>query len=168
MCLFGSSHKQKDYATWTDMLHIKDIYFSGIKMVVGDGKRTHFWGDSWCGFTPLKDKFHDLFDICNEQDLIVAAAASRDWMFTFRRRLYVDLQIQMDGLHMILCSIHLTSTPDKPVWRWTKDGVFTVRSLYKQLCSNGIDRSFKHVWKAKIPLKIKLWLWLLLPPKITW
>jgi hypothetical protein len=34
------------FALWADMLHIKDIYVSGRKMVVGDGKRTHFWGDS--------------------------------------------------------------------------------------------------------------------------
>jgi hypothetical protein len=33
--------------------------------------------------------------------------------------------------------------------------------MYKHLCSNGLDRSFKHLWKAKIPLKIKVWLWLI-------
>jgi hypothetical protein len=151
------------------MLHIKDIYISGKKMVVGGGKKLTSEVIPGVGLH-LKEKSHDLFDICNEQDLTVAIAASRDWRFTFRRRLYVDLQIQMDGLHRIPCSIHLTSIPDKPMWRWNKDGVFTVRSLYKQLCNNGIDRSFKHQWKPKIPLKIKIWLFgiMLLPLKITW
>jgi hypothetical protein len=42
-----------------------------------------------------------------------------------------------------------------------KDGKFSVRSLYKQLCSNEVDRSFRNPWKRKIPLKIKVWLWLI-------
>jgi hypothetical protein len=25
----------------------------------------------------------------------------------------------------------------------------------------GVDRSFKQLWKARIPLKIKIWLWLI-------
>jgi hypothetical protein len=33
--------------------------------------------------------------------------------------------------------------------------------VYKNLSSYGSDRSFKHLWKAKIPLKIKIWLWLI-------
>jgi hypothetical protein len=33
--------------------------------------------------------------------------------------------------------------------------------MYKNLCSNGVDQSFKHLWKAKLPLKIKIWLWLI-------
>jgi hypothetical protein len=33
--------------------------------------------------------------------------------------------------------------------------------MYKNICSNGVDRSFRNLWKAKIPLKIKVWLWLI-------
>jgi hypothetical protein len=33
--------------------------------------------------------------------------------------------------------------------------------VYKDLSKAGIDRSFKHLRKAKIPLKIKVWLWLI-------
>jgi hypothetical protein len=50
---------------------------------------------------------------------------------------------------------------DKPIWKWTKTEKFSVKSMYKNLCSNGINRSFKHLWKAKISLKIKIWLWLI-------
>jgi hypothetical protein len=45
------------------------------------------------------------------------------------------------------------------MWKWSKDGSFSVKSLYKQLCSNEIDRSFKNLCKAKNSLKIKIWLW---------
>jgi hypothetical protein len=60
-----------------------------------------------------------------------------------------------------LSRIVLTQGNDLPVWDWTKNGQFTVKSIYKDLSRAGIDRSFKHLWKAKIPLKIKVWLWLI-------
>jgi hypothetical protein len=65
------------------------------------------------------------------------------------------------GLVNILQQINLTDTNDRPSWKWTKNGQFSVKSVYKKLCSNGMDRSFKHLWKSKIPLKIKIWLWLI-------
>jgi hypothetical protein len=46
------------------------------------------------------------------------------------------------------------------LWKCTKCGKFSDKSVYKHLCSNGIHRSFHHLW-SKIPLKIKIWLWLI-------
>jgi hypothetical protein len=57
-----------------------------------------------------------------------------------------------------LSRITLTQENDYPVWDWTKNRQFTVKSVYKDRSKAGIDRSFKHLWKAKIPLKIKVWL----------
>jgi hypothetical protein len=48
---------------------------------------------------------------------------------------------------------------DKPKWKYTKNGIFLVKSLYEKLSAIGVDRSFKHLWKSKLPLKIKIWLW---------
>ena len=53
---------------------------------------------------------------------------------------------------------------DKPKWKFTKSGKFIVKSLYNKISSAGVDRSFKHLWKAKLPLKIKIWLW---PPTVV-
>jgi hypothetical protein len=91
-CVFSASHKQKD----------SPLYQGYLSKWRENG--THFWGDSWCGFTPLKDKFSELFDI------IVVDAAVINWKFTFRRRLSTNLQIHMDDLHMIMCSINLNPT----------------------------------------------------------
>lgn len=33
--------------------------------------------------------------------------------------------------------------------------------MYSLLTSQGPNRSFHHIWKAKIPPKIKIWLWLI-------
>jgi hypothetical protein len=130
-------------------------------MVVGNGCRTSFWGDAWCGYSPLKDKFPEIYEICNEQNISVAAAAQLGWRLSFRRWISTDLQMKWCGLVYIFNQRTLSDAVDKPKWKWTKNGQFTVKSLYKHQCRNGLDKSFKHLWKIKISLKIKVWLWLI-------
>jgi hypothetical protein len=57
--------------------------------------------------------------------------------------------------------VALNNNKYKPRWKLTKSGVFYVKSLYNKLYAVGVDRSFKQLWKARITLKIKIWLWLI-------
>jgi hypothetical protein len=91
----------------------------------------------------------------------VAEAAHMGWQFPFRRQLTPDLQIQLARLRILLDPVTLTPGNDMPIWDWNKSVKFSVKSVYKDLSNYGNDRSFKHLWKAKIPLKIKIWLWLI-------
>jgi hypothetical protein len=84
-CVHSAKHKPRDSVLWSDMMHVKDIYLSGMSMKVRNRGRTHFWGDTWCGSTPLKDQFPLLFNICNEFNISVAEAAGRRCLFTYRR-----------------------------------------------------------------------------------
>lgn len=110
---------------------------------------------------PLKEKYPELFEICTNTDASVAEVAESRWHFPMRRWPTVVLQIQIRELQIELGSVILSDEDDKPRWRWTKSGQFTVKSVYKQLSNSGVDRSFKHPWKARIPPKIKVWLWLI-------
>jgi hypothetical protein len=160
-CVFSARHRPHESPLWTNMLKVKDLYLSGRSMNVRNGRRTHFWGDKCCGEIPFKDKFPGLYAICNEQDIIVHDAAQKDWHFDYRRQLAPDIQIQLVRMRIMLDPIRLSDEEDIPIWDWTKNAQFSVKSVYKDLSSFGIDRSFKHLWKAKIPLKIKIWLWLI-------
>jgi hypothetical protein len=42
-----------------DILLIRELLLCGRKIQVGNGERPNFWGDAWCGFSPLKDKFQN-------------------------------------------------------------------------------------------------------------
>ena len=50
---------------------------------------------------------------------------------------------------------------DEILWRLCKSGKFTTKSVYDMLCSGDSGQSFKSIWKAKIPHRIKVFLWLL-------
>jgi hypothetical protein len=47
----------------------------GRRMQVGDEKMTSFWCVAWCRLN-LEDSFCDIFDICNEQNITIADAAT--------------------------------------------------------------------------------------------
>jgi hypothetical protein len=72
-----------------------------------------------------------------------------------------DLAWQIHGLNQIMSQTVLSDRQDKPHWKWTKSGKFTVKSVYNHLCGAGLERSFKHLWKSKIHLNIKIWLWMI-------
>lgn len=55
---------------------------------------------------------------------------------------------------------------DKPKWDWEKSGIFSVKSTYKHLCCNEYGPKLKNLWKAKVPLKIKIYMWLVLQDAI--
>jgi hypothetical protein len=125
-------------------------------MKMGDGKLTSFWHDAWCSSHPLRDSFPDIFNICNEQNMTVAEAAALGWNFSFRKYQSPDLTVQVRGLLNIVRQTTLSQERDRPSWKWTKNGIFSVKSMYNHLCRNAVDRSFKHLWKNKIPLKKKI------------
>ena len=56
---------------------------------------------------------------------------------------------------------------DQLVWRWSTSGMFTVHYFYAWLDYGGVpNNTFITIWQAKIPLKIKIFLWLVKKNKI--
>ena len=58
-------------------------------------------------------------------------------------------------------SYNFENSSDVISWSWGKGGKFTTKSVYDHLSSEDVGPNFKHLWKAKIPYKIKIFLWLL-------
>jgi hypothetical protein len=81
-------------------------------------------------------------------------------MLSFRRWLHEDLQCQFRTLHDIVFRYGINSVKDHPKWDWKKSGLFSVKSTYKFLYRYDYGHNSKRIWKAKIPLKIKIFLWL--------
>ena len=51
---------------------------------------------------------------------------------------------------------------DQVTWTLTANGIFSVKSLYNEMMLNDIGYPHKFMWKAKLPQKIKIFLWLVL------
>ena len=64
-------------------------------------------------------------------------------------------------LHLVsrLMEVLLAHQPDQLCWKLTRSGQFTVKSMYIDVINSSVIRSSKHVWKVKVPLKIKVFMW---------
>uniref|UniRef100_A0A453DL38 Reverse transcriptase zinc-binding domain-containing protein n=1 Tax=Aegilops tauschii subsp. strangulata TaxID=200361 RepID=A0A453DL38_AEGTS len=64
-------------------------------------------------------------------------------------------------LHLVrrLMGVQLTPQPDQLWWKLTRSGEFTVKSMYIDTINSSVIPSSKEVWKVKVPLKIKVFMW---------
>jgi hypothetical protein len=127
--VFYTKKRHGDSPLWNDMLHVKQIYLGDRRMKVENGRNTSFWCDSWCDQVPLKDRFPEIYDICIEQEVTMAEAAAMHWNFSFRRWMTPDLACKIHGFNQIMAPTILTNEQDRAVWKWTKSGMFSVKSV---------------------------------------
>jgi zinc-binding in reverse transcriptase len=56
----------------------------------------------------------------------------------------------------------LTIGSDEVVWRWKGNGQFSTHSAYEWLVCKGMTQEFCYLWwNLNIPLKIKVFMWLI-------
>jgi hypothetical protein len=87
--------------------------------------------------------------------------SSRPLNISFRRSL-VDNNLN-HWLHLVarVSNVVLVDDKDYFKWRLTKSGFFTVQSLYLHDIDTHPPFQHRKIWKWKIPLKIKIFLWFL-------
>ena len=158
--------KQGDSHFWKSILEVKDVFYKNCKRIIGDGKSTSFWNDCWCGNIPLSVRFKRLHDLSLDKEISVEKVISTNSeSLTFRRRL---VGAGADNLKEMISSyedICLNDSRDNVIWLLDKKG-FSVKSLYLN-CRNNLGRvPYMFIWNAKIPQRIKVFLWLLLRDRI--
>lgn len=84
--------------------------------------------------------------------------ARRGWRLTFRRWLDEHLQNQLRRLHDLISSFSVRREIDIPKWLKEKLRLFSIKSIYKSLCSQEMENYIKPIRNAKIPLRIKIFL----------
>jgi hypothetical protein len=109
----------------------------------------------------LKSHYPLLYDIASNKDIIVNQAIGYNKFYiTFNRPLNIILQ-QLNLLYSQLTDITLTNSDDIIRWRWTNNGLFSTSSCYNWLDFGGIKANrFFCTWTTSLPLRIKIFLWL--------
>ena len=130
--------------------------------MVQNGLQTRFWEDWWIGNKPLKLQYPTLYRIVRKKNQTVASVlGARPLIVSFRRSLVNNnLRLWLELVSKIV-STGLTETSDVFVWGLTKNLNFTVKSLYTNMMQADRIHDKCIVWKAKVPLKIKIFLWYL-------
>jgi hypothetical protein len=143
-------------------MRIKDLFISKGFFKVGDGSDTRFWEDVWLGATSIADQYPALYNIVQRKNVMVAHVLNQTPLnIEFRRVLSGNRWTSWLHLCRRLMGIHLTNDKDRFVWKLSNNSIFSVKSMYKDLMNNHTPYRHKFLWKMKIPLKIKIFMWFL-------
>ncbi|WJX91754.1 hypothetical protein P8452_73481 [Trifolium repens] len=186
----GRVEVSENCTPWFSSLWWKDITSIGSNLdvnwfskevvkVIGDGRATSFWKDTWVGERPFETRFPRLFSISSQKEASVAAvwagAETVGWNFQWRRRLFAWEEEQVEQLMDVVNAITLSDFEDK--WRWKSDvdGEFSVKSTYALISNlsagrgnwdNNLAAAFKALWNCPAPSKVLDFSWMLLHNKI--
>lgn len=88
---------------------------------------------------------------CDCKDIMV-----KNIQISFRRLLHDDILEKWENIGM-----KADNFLDIFIWKWEKTHMFSIKSMYSQLIKTNLGPHLKHIWKSKIPPKIKIIIWFL-------
>ena len=142
-------------------MKVKEQFLQFDSFSARSGVDVHFWEDRWVGNMSLREQFPTLYHITRKQHAIVAEVFGTPLNISFRRSLVGPTLVVWSALLAQVAGHH--SSPGRDVFTWTlhRSGTFTVNSMYSALSDVNFQFRSKHIWKLKIHLKIKIFLWYL-------
>jgi hypothetical protein len=156
------SAKPNDSHFSRGLIHIKEEILSKGSFIINDGTSTRFWEDTWLGDKPLKNTYPFLYHIARDRKVTVSKVMSSIPLNIFFRRSLVDNNLRQ-RLHLVarVSNVDLVDGKDHFKWPLTKNDLFTVRSMYLDALDTHPPFQPRKIWKWKLPLKIKIFLWFL-------
>lgn len=139
-------------------MNVKDVYFAGRELTLNKGDLVRLWLDPWLNCIPLQVQFPQFFDICQKQSCTIVEFVNNNYHLPFRHRLSGEMLEQWNNISQAIHEIELNSLPDKVLWSLTKNKQFTTKSTYMWLECALCGANNKWLWKAKTPLKIKIFM----------
>ena len=147
---------------WSSLMKVKNDFLRMGKFMVGDGSQTRFWEDAWLETIPFKLQYPDLYNIVRKKSATVSTVLRSNPLNVAFRRSLVGNNLQA-WLHLIakVVNVQLTDQKDTFLWTLKQNSQFTVRSMYRALVAPLAVPYNNIIWKLKIPLKIKVFMWYL-------
>ncbi|WVZ64257.1 LOW QUALITY PROTEIN: hypothetical protein U9M48_013807 [Paspalum notatum var. saurae] len=139
---------------------------ASVHFVVDNGQRTLFWQDNWIGGKSVVDVAPALLWFMSKRtkstQTVAAALHDGRWIREIRGGLSIQAIVQYLKPWDLIRDVRLIqSTQDRAVWRWSRDGRFSVHSAYRLLHEGSIHQpEVAIIWKTWAPLRVKIFLWL--------
>jgi hypothetical protein len=143
-------------------MKVKNVFLKFGTFTIKDGSQIRFWEDKWLGNRPLRDQYPQLYNIARKkQDTVAEILSTKIPNISRRRDLTGPKLVMWNNLVARLANIDLTDEGDEFNWNLDPTGVFSVKTHYLALIYQNVPNTNKKLWKSKLPLKIKIFLWFL-------
>ena len=152
--------KSGDSHFWASLMKAKSEFLRFGTFVIKNGSQVRFWEDIWLGNTPLRQQYPQLYNIARRKhDTVGQVLSAPTPNLSWRRDLIGNKLAMWNDLAARLAPITLSHDEDEFRWNLDPAGVFSVKSHYWGLISQNVPNVNKKLWKLKLPLKIKIFLW---------
>ena len=148
---FGTGLWKKIRKDWRSL-------FQNAAVSLGNGRRTSFWEDSWCGEEALCLTFPSLFNVAAHKEARVAevwncSRLNGGWSPTFLRALNDwELDEVERFLHLLFRRKINAYQEDKLLLKNAKFASFVVKTMYRVLdCSPPMTFPFRSIWNPIAP-----------------
>ncbi|WVZ67811.1 LOW QUALITY PROTEIN: hypothetical protein U9M48_016841 [Paspalum notatum var. saurae] len=112
-------------------MKVKPIFLDGESI---NESQVRFWEDNWLKNIPLSEQYPVLYNIVHRKhDTVATVMSTSPLNISFRRALVGNKLQAWHDLVGKITNIILNDQPDQFRWLLTKNGLFTVHSMYKQL-----------------------------------
>lgn len=145
---------------WNGLQAMKPAFALGARFLPHDRKSIRFWHDSWLDKNTLLSNHRSLFIATTNPDITVAKVCSvSSPAIWFRQALLPAEMHEWDSSRARISSIALDTARDEVTWKLSASGQFSVKSMYDKLSQSPVLDMALGLWKAALPLKVKIFLW---------
>ena len=151
---------------WKDIRKEGALLQNRVGFSVGNGRRVKFWKDNWCGNSTLCNSFPSLYAFASYKEAWIEEmwdhyGGEGVWSPRFSG-LFNDWEVEeVERLLVIIRGRRLNPlAEDCWLWKETKDGIFSVKSLYSILDSRrGVQFPINIIWNPCVPTKVGFFAW---------
>lgn len=109
-----------DSHAWSDLVKVKEYYIEGRQIDTRSGDKTSFWEDPWHCEMPLAISDPELYDICNDKDILVMEIREKNDQLDFRRWFCEDGGARWYKILEKFHTFDFQDLGDYVVWKWEK------------------------------------------------
>jgi hypothetical protein len=175
-----ASNWWKDICDFEVCVESKNWIVESISPCLGNGARTSFWNDKWCGDSILNIKFPRLFSLAihkeaSIKDLVVVEGDSIAWNLVWRRSLFLWEEERVNQLLGYIDDFRPSSFEDSLRWNLDPEGSFSVKSAFESLSKEIVpgptlasfaEKIFCDIWDSPTPSKVIAFSWQLLYDRV--
>ncbi|MCH79557.1 retrotransposon protein [Trifolium medium] len=148
---------------WRSIHASQVVVRRGLKWSIGDGSKINVWHFPW-----LRDEDNPYITssiMAGYEGMLVSELLQPNEM-QWNEALIHQLFNLIDASEILKIPVSCTRNEDVPVWRFSNNGIYSVRSAYYQLMEVITDNTHLKVeggwmkmWKLRVPNRVKIFIW---------
>lgn len=151
---------------WRSIHASQVVVRRGLRWRIGNGNSINVWTHPWL----RNDAYtHVTTDMIAGREEMRVAELMNETTGTWNIALIRQMFNHRDAAEIRRLPINLLNREDEPIWRYSKNGNYTVRSAYYQLMEHIVDNNdlkepgnWKKLWSLNVPNKVRIFIWRLL------